>query len=463
MPLREDLLAPIAGDNPAGEDLYYDKVFDQIKEARREEEDDLPAGDWGRSQVKKADYRGVIKLAGDALAKRSKDLRLAGWLIEAQLKTEGFSILTPGIDLLRSLQETFWDTLYPQIEDGGDLELRMLSVEIAGRLIAGAVRKVPITRSGFTLESYLESRMVGYEKDATSDAKQEARRDAIDHGKLTAEDFDTAFAASPKGLYVDAEAALAESLQAADRLDEYQQEAYGDNAPLLTNLKGALAEVHQAVTTLLNERRKTDPDPVKAEDQPPSQQDGTVSVAVQQMDGGDSSSGQPGQPGQPLPRRTASAGPLSGVADAYGLVVESAEFLFQRDPLSPVPYLICAGLRLGETRMQGPVPAPGFAVGPSPAVRQSLRALANRGAWQELMRATLPILASECARAWIDLHRYVWRAGQETGAEAISEAVVGTIRSLLVSRPELRHWTLEDDTGAANPETQQWLDATVLQ
>ena len=113
MPLREDLLTPIAGENPSGEDLYYDKVFDQIKEARREEEDDLPAGDWGRSQVKKADHRTVIKLAGDALAKRSKDLRLAGWLVEAQLRVDGFQVLVPGIELLQTMQETFWPTLYP--------------------------------------------------------------------------------------------------------------------------------------------------------------------------------------------------------------------------------------------------------------------------------------------------------------------------------------------------------------
>ena len=218
----------------------------------------------------------------------------------------------------------------------------MLSVEIAGRLIAGAVRKVPITRSGLSLESYLESRLVGYEKDATSDAKQEARRDAIDHGKLTAEDFDSAFAATPKSLYVDAEAALAQSLEALDRLDEYQQEAYGENAPILTNLRGALAEVHQAVTSLLNERRKTDPDPVKAPEQssalPTAEQGGAASVGAQQsFDSGESSFG------DPIPRRTASSGSLTGMADAYGLVVESAEFLFQRDPQSPVPYLICAG------------------------------------------------------------------------------------------------------------------------
>jgi type VI secretion system protein ImpA len=162
-------------------------------------------------------------------------------------------------------------------------------------------------------------------------------------------------------------------------------------------------------------------------------------------------------------RSTAVSGQLNDAEDAYALVVESAEFLFDRDPKSPVPYLVCSGLRLGETRMQGPTPAPGFAVGPSPEIRQSLRALANRGAWRELMRASLPILASECARAWLDLHRYVWRAGQETGAEAISAAVAGTVKSLLTVKPELRQWTLEDDTGAANPETQQWLDGTVLQ
>ena len=154
---------------------------------------------------------------------------------------------------------------------------------------------------------------------------------------------------------------------------------------------------------------------------------------------------------------------MGGIDDAYALVVESAEFLFGIDPKSPIPYLVCSGLRLGETRMQGPSPQPGFAVGPSAEIRQSLRSLANKGEWCQLLRISLPILASECARSWLDLHRYIWRAGQETGAEAISDAVVGTVRSLLVVRPELRHWTLEDYTGTANPETQQWLDSTVLQ
>ncbi|HMD75778.1 MAG TPA: type VI secretion system protein TssA [Terracidiphilus sp.] len=450
MPLREDLLAPIAGENPSGADLYYDKVFGQIKEARREEEDQGPVGTL--AQQKKADHRAVIKLAGEALAKKSKDLRLAGWLVESQLKVEGFPVLAPGIELLHALQETFWPTLYPVIEEGNDLELRMLAVEAAGGLITAAARNAPLTRSGLSLIDYLESRVVGYEKDATTDAKQEARKDAIEQGKLSAEDFDQAFAATPKSFYVDITAALAESLEATKRLDQYQQEAYGDNVPNLSKLREGLEEVHHVAESLLNERRKTEPDPVSVVDEPEPEE------------GGEAEAGAEGEPsGEPGRRRAVTSGQLSRVADAYALVVESAEFLFEKDPKSPIPYLVCAGLRLGETRMQGPAPAPGFAVGPGAEIRQSLRTLATKGAWQELLRASLPILAGECARTWLDLHRYIWRAGQETGADAVSDAVVGTVKSLLAVRPELRYWTLEDDTGAANPETQQWLDATVLQ
>ena len=47
VPLRSDLLEPIPGANPSGANLCYDSVFDQIKEARTEDEENLPAGEWG--------------------------------------------------------------------------------------------------------------------------------------------------------------------------------------------------------------------------------------------------------------------------------------------------------------------------------------------------------------------------------------------------------------------------------
>ena len=69
MPLREDILAPIAGENPSGIDLRYDNkllIFDKIKEARRKD-DELEQGAW-QIERKTANYPLVIKLAQETLA-----------------------------------------------------------------------------------------------------------------------------------------------------------------------------------------------------------------------------------------------------------------------------------------------------------------------------------------------------------------------------------------------------------
>src|SRR5438270_11807769 len=92
VPLRDDLLNPIPGNNPCGENLRYDPVYDKIKEARFEDEDDAPQGEWQRAG-KKADFPLVIELAGDALVKKRKELQLAAWLDEATLRRERFSAL----------------------------------------------------------------------------------------------------------------------------------------------------------------------------------------------------------------------------------------------------------------------------------------------------------------------------------------------------------------------------------
>src|ERR1039457_2592031 len=134
MPLRDDLLEPIAGQNPSGPDLRYDPVFDQIKEARREDDDTLPYSDLD-PPIKKADHVLIVKLAGEALAKRTKDLRLTTFLIESLFKLEGTSVLLSCIELLLQLQEAFWETLHPEIEDG-DLELRSIEIEkVAKRMV----------------------------------------------------------------------------------------------------------------------------------------------------------------------------------------------------------------------------------------------------------------------------------------------------------------------------------------
>lgn len=466
MPLRDDLLEPIAGQDPSGPDLRYDSVFDQIKEARREDDDSLPTGDWDRP-AKKADHKQVVKLAGEALAKRSKDLRLAASVVESTFKLEGLAVLAPSIELLRKLQESFWDTLHPEIEDG-DSELRAIEIERVAKRISLLIQEIPLTRSGLTPGQYRESRMVGYESDATTDDRRNARQAAIEAKKITAEEFDKAAAATPKIFFVDTKAALEEASEQTDRLDRFQRDAYGEQYPQLSALIAVLQEVRGLVTVLLNERLKIEPDPVatfeKIEQWKNEPEPGTFSID----DSGDNLASSPDAVAgrvrrvAPVLQGANDAEHFSTPVDAYALIVSSAQFLFEIDAQSPVPYLVCAALRLGETRRQGASPEPGFAVGPSSEIRRSLRTFAVSGAWTELLRASIPVMAEPCARAWLDLHRYIWRAAQETGATSIASAVSGTVRELLTLRPEVRYWTLEDDTGAANPETQAWIDAEVL-
>src|ERR1700678_1768725 len=97
MPLRNDLLKPISEEQPSGENLRYAPVYDKIKEARRDD-DDAPQGLWQRER-KLADWALTIKLIGETLATKTKDVQLVAWLAEAMLKREGIGGLRDVTDL----------------------------------------------------------------------------------------------------------------------------------------------------------------------------------------------------------------------------------------------------------------------------------------------------------------------------------------------------------------------------
>ena len=95
MPLRDDVLTPIAGENPSGANLRWDSVYDKIKDARRSDSEG-PLGNDTPRERKSADYKLIVKIASDALATRTKDLQIAVWLTEALLNQEGFGGLWQG-------------------------------------------------------------------------------------------------------------------------------------------------------------------------------------------------------------------------------------------------------------------------------------------------------------------------------------------------------------------------------
>jgi type VI secretion system protein ImpA len=454
VPLRDDLLNPIAGDNPSGANLRYEKVYDQIKEARTEDDESIPSGAWART-VKRADHNLVIKLAGEALASKSKDLQLAAWLTEAHVKKEGIGLILPCLKLFHDLQEQFWDTLYPEIDDG-DVGMRASPIEWAANRVAAILRESPITRDGLNYYQYKDSRSIGYEADAQSNEnKAKQREQAIAEGKPTAEDFDKSFGGTPKAWYVQMEASIQASLEETESLQVFCEEKYGDDGPAFGKIRTSLEEVGQVVTSLLNEKRKTEPDAPSAEEtvEEPEPEAEASFEAEAVAEGAPAAKARSG--------KTQTLEPADK-DDAYARVQACAQFLQRENPASPVAYMLQTALRFAETREAGSYPAWDFLSPPPTEKRQNLKRLAAESNWSELLTDAITAVGEPCGRGWLDVQRYIWRASYENSYTAITGAVIATLQGLLKDVPEIPAWTLSDDTPTANPETQKWLEEMVI-
>ena len=174
MPLVvEEFLLPISEASPSGEDLKYDKVFADIKEARREEED-LNQGQW-KTEIKLADFPKVINLTTTALKKRSKDLWITAWLTEAVLRKDGFGEFASALKLFHALLEKFWDTIHPMIDED-DVELRAAPLNwLTLKWIELPIRNSPLNRDGHGLLQYKQSRTVVSEELAKTPAQKKER------------------------------------------------------------------------------------------------------------------------------------------------------------------------------------------------------------------------------------------------------------------------------------------------
>jgi type VI secretion system protein ImpA len=454
MPLRDDLLNPIPGDNPGGENLRYAPVYDKIKEARRED-DNVPQGDW-QIERKTADYPLVLKLAGEALATKSKDLQLAVWLAEALTKTESFFGLRAGIDLIRGLIEGFWDNLYPEIEDG-DFELRAAPLDWLGSRQDSLLRSLPLTRSKETgWYRFKEARSVGYEADADTSEKQEARAALIADGKMPMEEWDKAFNGSPKSFYTDLEATLDGILEGIDALSGLCEEKYTSDAPSFGPLKSTVEEIRHTVHGLLQKKRETEPDAVAGEEEeaPPPEEAGSEES---------SSWSEPAPATAATPRKPRpKGGPLAAEPvdkdDAFQRIMGAAMFLRREDPYSATPYLLLRGIRFGELRSAGAEIDPNLLDAPPTEIRQALKRAAMDADWQQVIELAESAMAMPCGRGWLDLQRYVYRAAYELGYYQIQAAIRAEVNALLADYPALRAAIMLDDTPAANPETQAWLD-----
>jgi type VI secretion system protein ImpA len=451
MPLQPDLLNPIAGDNPSGQDVRYDNklpVYDKIKEARRQD-DDLAQGAWEHER-KVADYTLVCKLTQEALSTRTKDLQLAVWLTDAALRTEGFSGLSQGLVLCYGLVDKFWDTLYPPIEEG-DLELRAAPLEWLGSALDIPLKSVPLVRAGYDWFKLKESKVVGYEDQVKTDKDKKARAKLLAEGKLAPEAFDKAFVDTPKAFYLQAEKDLDSCLAALKSFDDLCNARYDAAAPSLGKLKIAIEEVRHTVHTLLEKKRLTEPDPKEE-----------IPTAAAVSEGGAPAAAHEGVVEANSSSIVMSVMNSSEPADrreAIASVAKAAAFLRKREPYSPAPYLMMRGLRWGELRAAAKLADATLLEAPPTELRQQVKRLALAQKWSELLELAENAMSLPCSRAWLDLQRMVVEACAALGTEyePVASAIRSELLALLNDVPQLLDANLLDDTPAANHETKAWL------
>src|SRR5271166_914241 len=261
MPLPDDLLNPIDGANPSGVNLKYDPVYEKIKEARREE-NQPPPGMTERDR-KVADNPLVIKLTTDILTNKTKDLQVAAWLAEAWMKHNGFGGLRDGLALCYGLLEKFWDTVYPEIEDG-DAQPRAGPLGFLGTKLEIPLKLVPVVgKASYGFLDYEQSRDVGYEDQAKTDEAKKKRAELLKEGKLAPELFDKAFEPTAKKFYTQAADDLDGCLQLVAQLKEFCDLKFGEDGPSFRPLQSALEATGHLIHGFLQKKREKEPDLVE--------------------------------------------------------------------------------------------------------------------------------------------------------------------------------------------------------
>lgn len=332
----EAMLSPISEEKPSGEPMRYSGLYDEISEARRADED-VEQGDW-KVALKVADFRKVVDLAVPALTSDTKDLQIAVWLTEALVKQNGFAGLRDGLKLVSGLQDKFWETLFPEIDEG-DMEGRANAIEWLALQTSFAVKQAKVTQGdGYSFFDWEDSKRFDIPNnietlDSTERAKYtELLEQATKENRVTADRWRVAYAASRRPFYEEVALTIEECWAECKELNRVIEEKFDRNQmPGLGTLEKSLEAVQTQVKKFLEEKRAEEPDEEVEETATEGEQaEGEVVVAA---DGS---------------RGVATGGAIQNRAEALKRLGQLAEFFRKSEPHSPVSYLVQRAVKWGN-------------------------------------------------------------------------------------------------------------------
>lgn len=249
-------LAPIATDRPCGEDIQYAPEFAELAKLRRK----LP--------MLPADWADIAERCNELLSQRSKDLRVAVWLIEARIQLDGYAAISSGFVAIGDMLELYWDRLYPP-NDPSDVDVRLSPFE-------WLAREMPVLISSQPIVHTRDERAVSYTDYVNAQRLERlVRRDpegakrSLAKGALRVKDIERVLLQSGYDRLIDQRACLLQAHGALINLAGRLDELCGRDAPSFSEALAILTEMAQFFEHLSDRQRpavKASPAPASSPD-----------------------------------------------------------------------------------------------------------------------------------------------------------------------------------------------------
>jgi len=256
--IDESVLVPVTVEKPCGSDITGTTDWVKIRDARPKPYAAVSHGEWERADHREVSWTALKKLVSDALATRSKDLRLGAWLLEASVHTDRMAGLRDGLCVIREFLTRYWDAgLYP-LPDGDDFDARLGALEWFDEKLAELILALPVTMR--------PSPEVNYSVRHFKESLQ-------NNTSVGAAEFDAAANAGTLEQYVAARNDLKEAVSELLQLKTIAAARFGDDGPAFLAAEEALDDYRTAVDSIIRKMTpmgtvtpdvKTDPLPTPA-------------------------------------------------------------------------------------------------------------------------------------------------------------------------------------------------------
>ena len=322
----DELLQPIAGDQPQGADIREDSsptsLYYQVKDARNTARAAERASLFDPEEAANVlnAWRPILDLGPTILREHSKDLEVACWLIEALIRFHDFPGLRDGFSLAKGLVEQYWDGLYPEPdEDGIETKVAPLAGLNGdtgeGTLLAPMRNALITTESSTGAFSYWQYQQA---RDAAKIADADKRKEKEDTLGFNLAAIETAVAEAAPDFYINLVEDLEQAVADFKAMNDILRGHCKHDAPPFSLVLETLEEIMRAVRFLAKDKlAAAAPEESSVAEQATEGAPSTVAAAGAVVSAG-------------------TAGPIASREDALRRLEEVARYFRQAEPHTPL-------------------------------------------------------------------------------------------------------------------------------